>query len=422
MKDPSKLFRKVALERLSSPEQLDQLLTVTSPRGWLALTGLTALLTAAVLWGIFGSVPTKVRGECILMSEQGISVVRSPSSGTLASIYGLEEGDSVQAGQVIARVDQPALQQQIDNKRLELKGLQRRLEQKKQEITSAKVIEIQTVEKRRASLNEVVTAEGRRLDVLRDRVDQLEKLYKRGLISQSDLLQSREELIQADQTLKQAQISLDQIELEFLEHADQHQAELFVLQQQVLQTEDEIILFNTRLEAAARIEAPFTGTITEIAVRQGGVVEPGQELLAIELSSETENLDVIAYLMPGDGKQLEPGMRVQVSPATVKAEEYGYMVGAVDAVSEFPVSSEKILKQFGNPDLVRAFTASGDPIMMVARLQTAESTPSGYVWTSREGPPHGVFGGTVCSVLVTVREQPPITLVIPTLKKFFGLA
>ena len=34
------IFRKVALERLSSPEQLDQLLQVTDPKGWMALGAL----------------------------------------------------------------------------------------------------------------------------------------------------------------------------------------------------------------------------------------------------------------------------------------------------------------------------------------------------------------------------------------------
>ena len=31
------LFRKVSLDRLSSPEQLDQLLRVTDPKSWLGL-------------------------------------------------------------------------------------------------------------------------------------------------------------------------------------------------------------------------------------------------------------------------------------------------------------------------------------------------------------------------------------------------
>ncbi|MEY4095680.1 MAG: hypothetical protein RLZZ53_2879, partial [Acidobacteriota bacterium] len=32
-----KIFRKVALDRLASPEQLDLLMEVTSPRSWIAL-------------------------------------------------------------------------------------------------------------------------------------------------------------------------------------------------------------------------------------------------------------------------------------------------------------------------------------------------------------------------------------------------
>jgi hypothetical protein len=35
------LFRQAALERLSSPEQLDQLVRVTHPLGWLALLALS---------------------------------------------------------------------------------------------------------------------------------------------------------------------------------------------------------------------------------------------------------------------------------------------------------------------------------------------------------------------------------------------
>ena len=39
MKD--RLFRKVALERLSSPERLDELMQLTTPGGWLALVAWT---------------------------------------------------------------------------------------------------------------------------------------------------------------------------------------------------------------------------------------------------------------------------------------------------------------------------------------------------------------------------------------------
>ena len=46
------LFRQVALERLSSPERLDELIEVTTPRLWLVLLGAGALFLAAVGWGV----------------------------------------------------------------------------------------------------------------------------------------------------------------------------------------------------------------------------------------------------------------------------------------------------------------------------------------------------------------------------------
>ena len=69
------IFRKVALDRLSSPEQLDQLLRVTDRRGWLALTAIGMLLVIAVAWGILGSVSSKVTGEGLLMRRGGMRTV-----------------------------------------------------------------------------------------------------------------------------------------------------------------------------------------------------------------------------------------------------------------------------------------------------------------------------------------------------------
>ena len=51
------LFRKVALERLSSPEQLDKAITVSKPVSWLALIGVTIIIAAAVLWLVLGDMP-----------------------------------------------------------------------------------------------------------------------------------------------------------------------------------------------------------------------------------------------------------------------------------------------------------------------------------------------------------------------------
>jgi hypothetical protein len=67
------IFRKAALERLSSPEQLDQLMQVTTPKGWLALIALAGLLVTAVILGFVGSIPVTVTGPCILLDSGGVN-------------------------------------------------------------------------------------------------------------------------------------------------------------------------------------------------------------------------------------------------------------------------------------------------------------------------------------------------------------
>ena len=46
--DAQRLFRKAALEKLSSPERLDVMMKVTSPAAWLALAALGAILLVAI--------------------------------------------------------------------------------------------------------------------------------------------------------------------------------------------------------------------------------------------------------------------------------------------------------------------------------------------------------------------------------------
>jgi hypothetical protein len=95
----SRVFRKIALDRLSSPEQLDQLVQVTPPRGWAALGILTALLAAGVLWGWFGSVSVEVFGDCVLQPRTS-AIISQAEAQELEAIFllPLDDGKKVSTG------------------------------------------------------------------------------------------------------------------------------------------------------------------------------------------------------------------------------------------------------------------------------------------------------------------------------------
>src|SRR5262245_49849827 len=57
-----RIYRKAALERLTSPEQLDRVLKVTNPRNWASLLAVYVVLGAVIIWGSVAELPVVVRG------------------------------------------------------------------------------------------------------------------------------------------------------------------------------------------------------------------------------------------------------------------------------------------------------------------------------------------------------------------------
>jgi len=106
------MFRKAALAKLSSPEQLDSLMQVTTPKGWIALIGLLVLILAGLVWGIFGRTAERVSGAGILIKEGGIFGIESRGGGIITDVL-VNVNDDVKEGQVVVRVSQVEVAQEI---------------------------------------------------------------------------------------------------------------------------------------------------------------------------------------------------------------------------------------------------------------------------------------------------------------------
>lgn len=114
MKDS--IFRKESIDRLKSPEQLNDYIRVARPGVWIVLSAIVLLLIGVLIWGIFGSVETVVHTEAVVEDQvavcsldtvnaaevvQGLTVSIDGQSGTIqkvsqgvaiADMNGLEDG------------------------------------------------------------------------------------------------------------------------------------------------------------------------------------------------------------------------------------------------------------------------------------------------------------------------------------------
>ena len=66
------LFRKKSLDKIKSPEALNDYVQVTSPGVWLLLAAAVALLVGALIWSVFGHAESRLSTSVVV--ENGIAV------------------------------------------------------------------------------------------------------------------------------------------------------------------------------------------------------------------------------------------------------------------------------------------------------------------------------------------------------------
>lgn len=266
------IFRQAALERLSSPEQLDQLMHVTTPRSWLALLALLGLIITVVAWSFSDSIPTQVLGQGILLRGEQVLRVTAPIDGLVRSVV-VRPGDKLEPGQAVA---------------------------------------------------EIAGSDG----------------------------------------------------------------ELHL------------------------VRSPTAGQVVEVSTAPGARIEGGSPLVLLE--DPAQPLQVVVYMPAATGANVRPGMKVQLSPVNLKREEYGFIYGRVRSVTSFPVTPAAMLAVLGNEQLVGEFARGGPPLELRVELTPEPSTPSGYRWSSSQGPPFTLNSGTISQVAVTLSEKQPIYFVLPS--------
>ncbi|MGK0188749.1 MAG: HlyD family secretion protein [Verrucomicrobiales bacterium] len=497
------LFTKAALEKLSSPEQLDVMMEVTKPAGWVALGAVGFLLAVVILWSIFGSIPTTVDGQGILMRGVALVDVEAKTEGSIRKLE-VKVGDEIQIGQPIASVSQGGLQVQIQT--LEDEIAQKKLEYKAAE-TEARAAVAKQVSSLQDSLQTLLVRLESQKTGLREANTELVRAREnraRGLTTQSQVTAAQSKL----RSISEGILGLEQQTKEI-------PGQIAALEAQIAETERARLLELSALErdlankvrsidSAKMITSTATGRVIELLASVGTLVSSRTIIVRLEPfdlketqrgtpvglpSSESgvlrsigtvnsfvkkgdpialiidgdeekivsaadsgrvkkvlfaegdrvKNGDLLVHLQPmdielvpsilqaviyvpaGEGKHINQNDVVRISPSTVKAEEYGFMLGEVMSISGYPITRDGMMGTLKNDGLVQEFSADGAPLEVSAQLQVVPGNQSGYAWSSGEGPPIGIQGGTKCTVSIVVDERAPISYVLPILKSATGL-
>jgi HlyD family secretion protein len=331
----------------------------------------------------------------------------------------VQVNDHVRHGQVVARLGQPALLNDLRNARNELEEAQsqhrRLVEFSRHDLKNQK----EALLAQRQILETSIPTFEQRADFERVQLGKQQQLLEKGLIVPSRIESTRQALAAVLEDLESRKIKIE--DLRFQEYSLQNRTENSIKESEfrINALARNIKTMEDRLTYDSRVVSKVSGKVIEVKVASGAMVSMGTPVISVE--SEERQLEVVLFVSAADGKKVQPGMEIDLVPSSVTKEEYGSLLGLVSYVSDYPATYQGIMQVIENEQLVRSLSQDAAPYAIRAALIPDGATISGLKWSSGKGPPGIIQAGTICMGEITVEHKRPINYVIPLLKGKLGL-
>lgn len=409
--DQNALFRKSALDKLSSPERLDVLMQVTSPKGWAALTMMGIILSGTMVWGFVGNIPSLAMANGILIPEGGLRQLFSNGEGQVTKLL-VEKNTAIDEGTVIAELSMPDIEDKIRVAQQRRDDLRREAADSTSEDSATNFGAQQTIiqleaEKRRIEAE--IVAKNEELNMRRE---QLQK----GIITAARVQQVEREI----SGLRNQVLGLNgQIQSARVGTRSTNQR-IRSRQQMAEDAQREVERLEGLRSRVTQVRSTQKGRIVEMRKNVGDPVRMGELIATVEPTDA--KLDAVVYVNSADAISIKPGMEVRVAPLGVDRERYGFIKGVVESIANYAATPESIAQIVANQAVARELLGDRAKVEMRVRMLPNPNTISKLEWSTRDGAPETIGAGTRLSVEVVVERRRPITFVIPKLKEMLGLS
>lgn len=445
------IYRKSLLERMSSPDQLDKMIVITSPTFWLALLGGAVIVIVALIWSIFGRLPVNLEATGMYLPDQTAFTLASDTAGIVSSVE-VQVGEQVKVGDVLLTLSDEAVQKELDallERRDKVEAVTLSSINDEATADNRELINIKTQmgytgsegSKNSAMLSQYqseLSALSPQVDAAKKKMDDAKNAYYNAMkTSPQDqinltILQSEYSNASSEYNALYSQASNLEANILSIE-AQQKAADVGAAEQnsnyeQQFKTTRAAILdgINAEIEKYElsmeknKVRASVSGQVTDVKAGVGSAVGQGAEIATIrQISGEDQ---IICYIPLNSGKKVEQGMKVIVTPTTVKRQEYGHMEAEVIRVDEYITSASSIRATLGDETLTQAFTQNGPLIAVTCRLRTDETTASGYWWSNKKGRELTIQEGTMVTADIITEDKAPISMLIPYVKEKLTMA
>ncbi len=374
------------------PEDLDYMsdaaaaVMLRAPRGGrLILWGVFLFIVAGLIWANWAQLDEVTSGIGQVIPSTQLQVVQNLEGGIVSEIR-VKDGDVVEKGQVLLRIDDTRFSsslrearqryyslllrkarlqaeaegrplkvpEEIKNKAPELVDDEQALfkARQKQLANNRKILEAQLTQ-RAQELDEAKARKAhlqRSLALLNKELKMTAPLVDAGAISEVDVLRLRRQvndqrgdleavklsIPRLESLLDEARKKLDEVELSFRAKARE---ELTDVLSELSQLQESAVALQDRVKRT-EVRSPVRGTVKQVLVTTvGGVVQPGMDL--VEIVPLDDTLLVEAKVSPRDIGFIGPGQEAVVKITAYDFAIYGGLKGRVEQISADAIQDEE---------------------------------------------------------------------------------
>lgn len=357
-----------------------------TPRGarlivW--ISGLTLLVL--IVWASLAQLDEVARGEGKVIPSRQLQVIQSLDGGIVQEIL-VREGQQVNAGDLLLRIDPTRFQSSLKENRAEYLSLlakaarlraiaegkpfeppaevaaeEPELVQEERALYESKRAELdavvggarQQLSQRQQELNEVRARRlqaAQSLDLTQTELDKTRPLMRTGAVSEVELLrlerdiarfrgdrdQAAAQIPRIEASINEAQRKIQEVELNFRNLA---RSELSETNAKLSRLSEGSVALADRVKQSD-IRSPVKGTIKQLLVNTvGGVVQPAKDIVEIVPSDDALLLE--ARIQPRDIAFLRPGQKALVKFTAYDFSVYGGLEATLEHIGADTITDDK---------------------------------------------------------------------------------
>ncbi|MBR7798915.1 HlyD family type I secretion periplasmic adaptor subunit [Undibacterium fentianense] len=342
--------------------------------GRIVLWSVSMLVFILVIWAAFGKLDIIASSEGKLVPQTLVKIVQPAESGIIKELL-VNEGDSVKAGQVIARLDttlanadQSSINHDLHTQQMQVRRIQAELNdvpmqnkagddlslfkqiydqylahrKNHRDNVDQELALLQKAEHERKSAIEILSKYEQTLPSHKKTADAYADLEKEGIVTQSQSAEKQRAAIETQKNLDAQQATIAALNATIIAqqkriiqlkstYQSELQKELADIQQKIGQIQPNLAKSSYK-QGLMELKAPQDGTIKDIATTTvGAVAQPGSVLMTLVPKDEQLYADV--NIKNEDVGFVEVGQAVQVKIATYPFQRFGMLSGTLTHLS-----------------------------------------------------------------------------------------